>query len=796
MTFPSPARARSAALYLALGLLGGAALAEPTRSQRDCFEAVQLGFAEVAGAAQQAAEACLRDAAAGTLGDLPLADCPGADRGGAVAEALAGALAREAAACEAGSLPAFGSAGAAVAGQAARDAAVRLFEGLFGLAADAAVGGAGSSAARCQQEVHRAAGRCSASLARAYRRCARRALAKGASDAFDLVACKTADPAACRGGLRAAVRACRAQDAAARFPGCDGELAACARAHARRSASLALNTAGALCEDVLPGSLDPETLLRCFEPPAREPIESALVPLPDGVVPDGPGWDASGEFIQFSFRSPGVPGIELGRIRSDGSDFACLTCEAGIVPPVRSLRPFEDGARLLVNSGNGAAPSWRILECAPSLADCQSSAILPIELPVNPDPTNPTFQYRVPHVTRDGAHFVWTEIRQRSPGTFLAVLGRLAREADRYVVRDARVIAPPLGTLNLGDDPELWQRLTANYEAKDGQLRGGRDYIVAGTPEAGHYDNFVVDLATGELRRLSRHPDHDEGVEVSPDESWLVTASARGNERLEFLGLLPRPPYIDGLAFALHFAAIAGQPGDGSGNPGGDPRERDCYLEPWLLDRYGERGDYLGQELAAPGADGFEPSPGVAWHPDGTRLLLIESRWKRLTPPGEEPERRLRLLRLTARRPIEPADAVSPVPAPEPTWAIRYEDWLLPDLSGETVVRGKGSGTATLRYEMGSALSGDFRVDYDGYSDDGVRVLDGYERVATAFVLLGAEYEVDLRLRGKGRAPSGSMRGSLAYDFQNDVNRGAVTTRIGRRRLSGPVTCEDSGLLP
>jgi hypothetical protein len=40
------------------------------------------------------------------------------------------------------------------------------------------------------------------------------------------------------------------------------------------------------------------------------------------------------------------------------------------------------------------------------------------------------------------------------------------------------------------------------------------------------------------------------------------------------------------------------------------------------------------------------------------------------------------------------------------------------------------------------------------------------------------------------------MRGSLAYDFQNDVNRGAVTTRIGRRRLSGPVTCEDSGLLP
>jgi hypothetical protein len=798
MRVRSAARLRSgvAAGWLA-GLLSFPAGGAPqSDAQRACFAAVQRGFGGVAAAAQADAETCLRDAAGGALGGLALAECAAADRDGAVALALASALAGEAAACEAGSLPEFGSAGAAAAGEAAKRAAESLLGGLLGPAPAAAPASEGA-AARCQASLLRASGRCSAAYSRAYARCAERALAKGADDAFDLVACKGTDPGACRGGLRAAARACRGQDAAALFPGCAGDLADCARAHARRSASLAQNAAGALCEDVLPGSRDPETLLRCFEPPAREPVESALVPLPEGVVPESPGWEPSGEFIEFSFRSPDVPGIELGRIRPDGSGFACLSCGAGIVPPVRSIRPFEDGARLLVNSGNGAAPSWRVLECEPGLADCQSSLILPIELPANPDPSSPTLQYRVPHVTRDGAYFVWTEIRQRGPGNFVALLGRLDREPDRYVVRDARVIAPALQTLALGDDAELWQRLTANYEAKGAQLRGGLDYVIAGTPQAGHYDDFVVELETGATRRLSRHPDHDEGIELSPDERWMVTASARGNQRLEFLGLLPRPPFIDGIAFALHFTAIAGQPGDGSGNPGGDPRERDCYLEPWLLDAYGERGEYLGQELAVPGSDGFEPSPGVAWHPDGTRILLMETRWKRLTPQGERPESRLRLLRLSARRPLAPAEVVPAAPTPEPLWAIRYEDWIVPDLSGVTVIPGKVSGTATLSYVFPNPLSGEVAVRYDGYSDDGRSVLDGFERVAVPFLLAGADYEVDLRLRGKGRgAASGAMRGALQYDFANDVNTGRVTSRLAARRLAGPRTCEAAGLLP
>lgn len=155
-------------------------------------------------------------------------------------------------------------------------------------------------------------------------------------------------------------------------------------------------------------------------------------------------------------------------------------------------------------------------------------------------------------------------------------------------------------------------------------------------------------------------------------------ASSRPNPRVELLGLLPRPPYIDGIAFSVHVVGVAGAPGDGI-SPGSDSRERDCSLEPQLVDRWGERGSYVGQELLVPGPDGCEPSPSVAWSADGTAVALVEQRWKRLTPPGEDQPARLTLARLVGRRPIDPAPAVvAPVATPEPVWAIRYEDYLIP----------------------------------------------------------------------------------------------------------------------
>ena len=786
-----PPRRRAAAIatwLLAVAAAGPAAAAQSVE-QRRCADAAQRGLGAVLAARLADAKSCASAAGAGSV-----AACTEADRTGAVATALQAAVADEAAHCSAGALPDFGSAGAGAAGVAAFEASRALLRGVFGPDLDAALVPASqdAGAARCQAALIERGARCAEGFAAAYARCARRALRR-ADDAFDLVACKGAEPPACKMAAKGIARACRGVDPAPLAPGCGGDAGACVRGHARLAASSAVNRAAALCEGVLPGALDPAVARLCFEPAPPEPLELAVVPMPDGVSPQQPGFDATGELLVFSFRSPDYETLQLASMRQDGSEFRCLTCGAGLPAPVRGFQRLEDGQRVLVNGGNGASPSWRILEFAPSLLDCQTSALVPIELPPNPDPLNPALQYRVPHVTRDGGSLAWTEVRQRGPGNFLSALGRLEREADRYAVRDARVIAPPIPTLDLGDDADLWQRFAANYEAKEAQLRGGLDYVIASTPTAGQYGDLAVDLATGDVRRLTNHPDHDEGMELSPDESWYVLASAAGSERVEFLGLLPRPPYIDGFAFSIHFVGVAGQPGDGSGNPGTSNQERDCYLSPFLLDRYGQRGEYVGQRLLAPGPDGYEPSPGVAWHPDGTKLLVLESRWKRLTPQGEPQATRLRLVRLSARAPVDPASVVAAVPPPEPTWALRYEDYVIPDTGGVTVIRGKASGTATLTNELPSVVAGRLRVDYDRYSDDGENFLDGFEEISTPLLLGGADYAVDLRSRGRVR---GSMAGAIQYDFVGDVYTGAVESRLGKTRRSGPRTCADAGLLP
>lgn len=763
--------------------VSGCPLREPAQ---DCLETMHRAFAATRAAEQHASEACLHGEGS--------AACRWAEWW--VQAARARVPGAEDAACRSDALPAFGYAGAEAVQAAARASAGWLARGLFGRdpTAVAASHATSPGAARCQREVLHAAGLCTAAFVDAYDRCASDTFA-WADDAFDLAACKTADPdgrvaSACHAGIAAAMAgACTGLAREVLFPGCEGDLAACARGHARRSASLALNDAHALCQGVLPGSLDEARLLQCFEPPPPEPIVWSPVPLPDGVQARTVEFEDDGGWLLVGHTDAGSPDLELARVRTDGSGFHCLTCDLPIPARVDPVQRFSDGRRVLYAGPNGANPAWRILECTPSLLDCETSALVPVLLPPNPDPQTAILQYRVPWVTPDGAWLVWTEVRLRGPGGNLSAMGRLVRDTDRYLVTDARVIAP--ASLELGNDPERWRGFTQPFEAKFGTLRGGLDQVEAGTPEAGHYDTSVVDLASGAVRRLTRHPDHDEGIRFTRDEAWFVLQSARTDERVEFLGQLPRPPFLEWIAFSLHFVAIAGAPNDGV-SPGTDRNERDCYVDPWLLDRWFERGDYIGQRLLRP-EEGWVSIEGNAggfgFSPDGTRLALIERRWRH-----EVPATRLRIASFPNRDPIAPEDVVPIVPTPEPVWATRYDDWMVPDTLGVTVLPGRVSGSATIRNAMPTAIAGEVEVTYEGYSDDGLHVLDGFERIRIPLILLyGAVYEVDLELRG---LREGSMRGAVTYDFLSDVNTGEVVSEVDGRVRTGPKTCFEAGLIP
>ena len=799
--FPPRRGARLPALCAAIlcGLLQPACLPEAPSAVR-CVQEGNAAFEAVALAQRDTVEACVRGRD-GALAALPMEACIAADPLRLVDRARKRAFDAEADHCAGDGPQPVGVAPAAVASAEATEAGLALARGLFGRDLDAPLRRRNDepTAALCQQEVLDRASRCSARLVHAYTGCAREIVEQGVSDPFELVPCKGADPggevaAACDAAIPEALAArCEGQDLAALFPGCAGDLAACVRAHARRSASLAINGAAALCRGVLVGALDEETLLRCFEPPAQEPVVFRDVPLPAGVNPGGGSFDASGERLVLSFTAPGVAGTQLATLRSDGSEFRCLTCGSPIAGNQRPAQLFRDGRRVLVAGPNSPAPKWSVLECTPSLLDCRSSELLPIALPPNPDPTTAILQYRVPHVTYDDAWFLWTEVRLRGPGGNLSAMGRLVREPARYRVEDARVISPSIRSLDIGTDPDLWQGFTQPFEAKEAHMRGGLDWVIAGTPRAGHYDDFLVELGTGAVRRMTTHPDHDEGLNLSADEQWLVISSGRTDNRVEFLGLLPRPPYIDWLAFSVHFVGVAGAPSDGL-SPGADPIERDCYLDPWLLDRWLERGDYIGQRLLRP-ADGWQSAAGgFDWSPDGTELLVRELGWRRLTPPGGTEPARLRIARLTNRAPIDPADVVPLVPTPEPAWAVRYEDWVVPNTFGETVIPGKHAGRAILRNGLPVVVQGTLEVAFEGYSDDGLSFLDGVERLEIPVLInVAVRCAVDLTLTG---LHEGSMKGEILYDFENDVNVGEVVSVLDGRVRVGPKTCFEAGLIP
>ena len=247
-------------------------------------------------------------------------------------------------------------------------------------------------------------------------------------------------------------------------------------------------------------------------------------------------------------------------------------------------------------------------------------------------------------------------MRLRGPGGNLSVIGRLVRDAEplrRH--RRARDRAAAATRSALGTDPDVWRSLTQPFEAKFGGLRGGRDQVEAGTPSAGQYDTSVIDLATGEMRRAHapsrsrrRHPLLARRAVGGPPE--------RADRQARRVPRTPAASAVHRLDRVLDpLRRDRGRAGRRRLRPGSNPNQRDCYVDPWLLDRWFERGDYIGQRLLKP-EDGWVSIEGNAggfgWSPDGTKIALIERRWRALT--SLEPSR-LRIASFTSRAPLDPA---------------------------------------------------------------------------------------------------------------------------------------------
>lgn len=313
---------------------------------------------------------------------------------------------------------------------------------------------------------------------------------------------------------------------------------------------------------------------------------------------------------------------------------------------------------------------------------------------------------------------------------------------------------------------------------KDGQVVINRDYISIGELrgfsgsgkeaiyigfgwESSNTDAFAVELQTGKISRLTSHPEYVDPIDISPDDNWSVIEDTRGTDRQMFLaGMRGVPPVTDLVSTRVTTATR---------NNG--PRR---FFQLYLVDRYGDRGDYAGQRITGgPGVPGSgdvnDPEWNVMadprWSPLGNEIVYWQAQTKSPECGGPNPlpcypstapggrTYRLMLAKLVSRepKPHPPIEEASD----EIPWAEPYVRGSVsspreePPL-GVYTLKGKVAGYAEVIFSgpennaSASASISTVAVTYHNYSDgelaytgeytDGPTFINGHENVTLDFI--------------------------------------------------------------
>jgi hypothetical protein len=297
-------------------------------------------------------------------------------------------------------------------------------------------------------------------------------------------------------------------------------------------------------------------------------------------------------------------------------------------------------------------------------------------------------------------------------------------------------------------NPSKPNQLLVNKQAIEvGEFRGwtknGREAMYVGYPfESSNIDLFAADLQTGKVRRLTRNPGYVDPVDSSPDDNWIVAMDTRATDRQSFVAAMRAIPPVTDLITTSAVSSVRNN---------GQRR----FFQPYLIDRYGDRGNYNGQQLnAGNGAAGSISDPnwnGMAdprWSPDGTAVVY----WQAMVtspacggvnplpcPVSTEPggrTSRMMIARLTSRKPLPiRTQPIAPI-ADTIAWGTPYIPGsaapvraLIP--AGTYTLRGLIWGTAQV---VVTHTADDLNIDtvsvtYHNYSDDLVHFLNGTESV-------------------------------------------------------------------
>lgn len=291
---------------------------------------------------------------------------------------------------------------------------------------------------------------------------------------------------------------------------------------------------------------------------------------------------------------------------------------------------------------------------------------------------------------------------------------------------------------------QLFHDPTKNYVGEARGLSGDGSEItyIGYSAESCNIDIFASHLTTGAVRRVTSHPEYCDPLSFSQDNKWIAIMDTRGTGRQMFIaGMRGIPPIVDLIANVL--------PASTRNN---GPRR---FFQPYLLDWYGDRGDYYGQKINGDGfgvaGSGSLDDPewnGMAdprWSPDSTQLVYWQSHTISPSCDGENPlpcynstepygrNYRMYLATFTSREPSAPLE----VPEHDDVipWGVPYvAGSAAPNISippaGQYTLTGKSTGLAQVNITWLTAPQvGTISVVYKNYSDDGLSFLNGCEEV-------------------------------------------------------------------
>lgn len=481
--------------------------------------------------------------------------------------------------------------------------------------------------------------------------------------------------------------------------------------------------------------------------PVPEPVSIQYLERPQPVLGWGsPRFTPDGRSLSFAFAHRDNPERrDVGMISLVTGEFRCLTC--AVPRSVAAHLWFPDGQRLLVYYFGIFTDNFFVFELG------QPDRLLRIDGVKTAELTHDRF----PVLSPDGRKLVWTKVRLDG---FHIVMGDLVRDANGYRVENLRHLYPP--PVPPGAGLEDWARAHAWYEAKS-FTDGGRTLVFAGTrDEAANVDIYLLDLLSGSVTRVTRHPEWDETAEFSPDGRWLAFESTRAHVVLRLLSLLRMPPLVD-------FAAVLPITNITLTGP------LFATHEPFLLDRGGDRGEYFGQRLSNEGDAGWATRDGVRWHPDGTLLA-----WGAVLGPSIQ-DTHIGFARLGARR-AQPAPFAASVP--EPVWAPWLRDVSLRPNQIEESLPGPFGGSARLSVD-GTLVAGRFRMDFVDLSVVPGEALNGSLAIQLSASDV-ARIDAEVRL-------AGAAKGFLDVALEIAGNRARGHLRVQRGREQYQANLGDGG---